>query len=150
MFQFSLQTALDVRERQEKIRMKDFADKLAIEQRIQDQIDGIQKRMAEVEQNMNSSKVRGDVRVDQFRFLTSFKDKAKLDLAEKNQQLRLAKAETKIKQEILIEASRARKMLEILKEKEMKRLREKIARRELKFMDEIAGNHFVRKGKQDS
>jgi flagellar export protein FliJ len=61
-------------------------------------------------------------------------------------QKRLATSKIKVseKQKELINAAKARKTLEILKEKEQKRFMEKITRIERKSMDEFAGNMFIR------
>ncbi|MBT7892273.1 MAG: hypothetical protein HN580_24875 [Deltaproteobacteria bacterium] len=58
-------------------------------------------------------------------------------------ELEAAKKEVFEKQQALIEASKLKKTLEILKEKNEKRYLEKISTLQRKNMDEIAGNQFV-------
>ena len=144
MFQFSLQTALDVRLRQEKIKMKDLAEKVAIEQSIKNQIDGTKNRAFQSDISLNQKKQAGSFTIQELKMQSSFKARTKLELADYYQKLELAHQAVEEKQNILIQASRARKTLEILKEKELKRFMEKIAQLERKHMDEIAGNQFQR------
>ena len=143
MFQFSLQTALNVRSRQEKIKMKELAEKLAVEQRIINQINKINNDTKIADQKLNQTKETRVFTIDQMMFLSHFKARMKIVLGQHHQQLKTAKQEVAEKQQALIEASRAKKTLEILKEKEMKKYLEKFARIERKNMDEIAGNLFI-------
>ena len=72
MFNFSLQTALTVRERKEKIRMKDLAVKLAVEQEIQNKITQLHEKINKIsadnerliEQNILSSSADQEVDVE--------------------------------------------------------------------------------------
>ncbi len=145
MFQFSLQTALDVRSRQEKIKMKDLAEKLAIEQYIIDQIDQINDNTRQADLNLNVTKQSGVFTIEQMKYLSNFKQRMKVVLADCFESLEKAKAGVVKSQQALIEASRSKKTLEILKEKEQKRFMEKITKTERRNMDEIAGNLFVQK-----
>ncbi len=145
MFRFSLQTALDVRLRQEKIKMKELAEKIAVEQSIKDEITKVQDQTGNAEHNVNSKKKEGRFTIAQLSNLTNFKEKKKLELADYSQQLELAKRKVKEKQDMLIQASKLRKTLEILRDKEKQRFLEKNAQFERKNMDEIAGNQFILK-----
>ncbi|MBU3917325.1 flagellar export protein FliJ [bacterium] len=144
MFEFSLQTALDVRSRQEKIRMKELAEKLAIEQVIVNKIEQIKKDTTLADTNMNSAKQARVLSTEQMKLLSQFKGRMEVVMGQCQENLVIAKNAVAAKQKVLIEASRAKKTLEILKEKELKRAKEKTAMFERKNMDEIAGNIFVR------
>ena len=145
MFKFSLQTALDVRSRQEKMKMKDLAEKLAVERTIVNKIDQIKSNTKKAENELDTAKESRYMTINQMIFLTGFKNRMKVVLAESYEQLQAAQKEVEEKQLALIEASKARKTIEILKEKEEKRYLEKIARIQKKNMDEIAGNLFIQK-----
>lgn len=149
MFRFSLQTALNVRSRQEKIKMKELAEKIAQQRNIDDQIFQVGENTKFAEQNLNSSKQSRFFTIDQMRFLTHFKSRMRVVLAGHYQQLETAKKEVEKKQHALIEASRKKRTLEILEEKEKKRYLEKITRMEKKNMDEIAGSLFLLKKRQE-
>ncbi|MBU2648576.1 flagellar export protein FliJ [bacterium] len=145
MFRFSLQIALDVRARQEKMKMKDLAEKLAVEQHITNQIDKIREDTQAAETGMNQAKQARIFTIRQLKSLSGFKGRMKHTLALRMKELAVAKKAVMEKQEALIEASRSKKTLEILKEKEEKRYLEKISTIERKNMDEIAGNQFAQK-----
>lgn len=142
MFKFSLETALDVRSREEKIQMKTLAEKLAAEKQIQDLIDGILSSIEKADQEMNQCKQAGTFSIQQMKYLNAYKEKAEVDLKLHYQELEAAKQEVAKQQEVLLECSKKRKTLEILKEREEKRYQEKLARLERNFMDEVAGNLF--------
>lgn len=145
MFRFSLQTALNVRARQEKMRMKDLAEKLAVEQNIINQINKIHSDTTIAEATMNRAKEARSFTIRELKSLSGFKGRMKHDLALRSQELEAAKKEVAEKQQALIEASKLKRTLEILREKEEKRYLEKISTIERKNMDEIAGNQFVQK-----
>ena len=142
MFRFSIQTALDVRLKQEKIKLKELAEKIAIEQSIKGKITEIEEQTAFAEHKMNVQKSDRLCTVTQLQCLTRFKKRKKFELADTLQQLKLAQKSVAEKQAGLIQASRARKTLEILRDKEERRFLEKCARYERKELDEIAGNQF--------
>ena len=144
MFQFSLQSALNVRSRQEKIKMKEMAEALTSEKSIVDDINHIHEETEKADFNLDEMKKSAVFDVNQVRFLFSFKQRMTVVLADCHIKLNAAREIVAEKQKELIEASKARKTLEILKEKEEKRYKEKISRMERKSMDEIAGNMFIR------
>ncbi|MCP4754223.1 MAG: flagellar export protein FliJ [Proteobacteria bacterium] len=150
MFRFSLQVALDVRSRQEKIKMKELAEKLAVEQEIRNQMDRIKEDTRQADLRSNRAKESRLFTIEQMKFLANFKSRMRVVTADCNNRLEAAKKEVKEKQLILIEASKAKKTLEILKEKENKRYLEKISAMERKNMDEIAGNQFFQKLRKSS
>ncbi len=150
IFKFSLQTALDVRLREEKIKMKELAEKLAIEQIIIKKMNTIREDTQKAELNLESRKHAGQLTIISIKALSDFKSKMTFDLADQQQQLELASEQVRLKQNLLIEASKRRKTLEILMEKEKKRVLAEIALRERKSMDEIAGNQFYQQQQSGS
>lgn len=147
MFRFSLQVALDVRSRQEKVKMKELAEALAVENSIINEINQIHLNIQQADDDLNNVKKAKILSIDQMRFLSTYKDRMKVVLSKCHQRLIKAQKKVKEQQTELIEASKARKTLEILKEKELKRFKEKISRIQQKSMDEIAGNLFIRQQK---
>ncbi len=139
MFNFSLQTALEVREREEKMRMKDLAEKLSIEREIQKKIDQDRQKISQSDQNLNEAKREGVFTIDHMRRVVQFKERKKRDIILLNQQLDSAKEEVALQQQILLEARRRKRTMEILKDREYKRYWEKLAKQEQHFMDEVAG-----------
>jgi len=142
MFHFSLQTALDVRERQEKIKMKELAETLSVEQEIQGRINYIHESLKKSETSLDRQKEEGKLDLDQMKYLFAFKSRMDIALTQLDNSMTEANAETSKRRDSLVEASRAKKTLEIIKDKEKKRTLVKIARIERMEMDEIAGNLF--------
>jgi len=62
--------------------------------------------------------------------------------------LRELEAEALKAQEELLEASKSRKTLEKLRDRDFKRYKEHISREEQKYLDEIAAGRFIRMGSQ--
>lgn len=143
MFRFSLQTALEVRERQEKVKQKDFAEAKSIEQQIQQRIDDLDLQIAKAREQLNQNKLAGIFSLDQMRFQDAFEARIESEKLIMHQRLSEARKLVDEKRELLIQASRATKTLEILREKEQKKYWEKVAREEQKQLDEIAGNAFI-------
>lgn len=142
MYHFSLQTALDVRERQEKVKMKELAETLREEQKFRDRIGNIQQNLIESERRLDQQKSEGKFNIDLLKYHFSFKTRMDLVLTDLDKSLVEAQVETSKKRNLLVEASRTKKTMEILKEKEKKRVLAKIVRMEQIEMDEIAGNFF--------
>ena len=145
MFEFSLQTALEVREREEKMRMKDLAEKLSAEQEIQRQIDQDRQKITDSDQNLNVAKREGLFTIDQMKQLVQFKDRKKRDITLLLQGLESAKQEVAFQQQLLLEARKRKKTMEILKDREQKGYWEKLAKQEQSFMDEVAGTMFFQR-----
>jgi len=123
--------------------MKDLAEKLAVEHHIQNQINQIKEDTRNAESGMNHAKQAQTFTIRQLKSLSGFKGRMKYTLALRLKELEAAKKEVFEKQQALIEASKLKKTLEILKEKNEKRYLEKISTLQRKNMDEIAGNQFV-------
>ena len=144
MFKFSLQTALDVRARQEKIRMKELSEKIAVQQSIQTEINGINSNLTTQDGQQDESKRAGRIDIMQMRMLQNFKQKSKLDLGKLGSKMEVAGQEVEEKRQNLVDASRLRKTLEILREKEQKKYNKWIAGLEQEMLDEVGGNIYFK------
>ena len=147
MFKFSLQTALDIRERLEKVKQKELAEKLAREQQVKDAIQTIHQNVQSADQGLNQSKLGKNFTIHQMKMLSNFKNRMDVKLQQHSKELDEAQKEVAKKQQKLIEASRDRKTLDILKEKEFKKKLEKQTMLDRKNMDEVALNIFMRNKK---
>lgn len=147
MFKFSLQTALDIRQRLEKVKQKELAEKLAIEQQVKDAIQTIHQNVQSADQGLNESKMGKSFTIHQMKMLSNFKNRMDVKLEQHSKELDTAQKEVSEKQQKLIEAARDRKTLEILKEKEFKKKLEKQNALDRKNMDEVALNIFMRNKK---
>lgn len=125
--------------------MKELAEKLSVQRTIQSKIDGIQTNISSQEGLQDSSKKAGRIDIMQLRMLQNFKDKSKIDLGHLGQEFTQAQNDVEDKRLKLVDASRLRKTLEILREKEVTKHNKKMADIEREMLDEVAGNMFVRK-----
>ena len=150
MFNFSLQTALEVRHRLERLKMKDLAEKLAVQQGLEQEILEIREHIADQDGHLGEHKRAGMINILEMRMLYQFKDKMNIDLGGLNGRLKQALVEVEEKRVLLVESSRQRKTLEILREKELIRYNKKIAREEMIQMDEAASNQFMQKRLQET
>ena len=140
-----MQTALDVRGKQEKVQMKEMALALAAQQEIESQIEAVDLEVQGSNQQMNQQKHQGAFTIDQFRFLDHFKQKKRLERGRFVAQHKEAVVQTETKRLALVEASKKRKTLEILRDRELTRFQAKTAKWEREFVDEVASNQFSQK-----
>ena len=143
MFRFSLQKALEVRDRVENMKMKDLAEKLAIQQEIEMSMEEIGEKKSGQDQLLNAHKKLGRIDLTEWRMLQQFKDKMQVDLNGLKIRLDQAAIEVEAKRMELVEASRQRKTLEILKDKEEARYLKKMNHLELVQADEMASNYYL-------
>lgn len=147
MARFRLQTALDVRERIEKLKQKEFAEQVQGAQKIKDKIEEIKNSIQLSFEEVNRSKQEGFT-IAQLQFYEGYKQRLQYELKISNQQLKEKNQNLERKRRELIKASQNRRALEILKDKnqeENRRLEEKKERFEL---DEIAQNIVIRNRSQ--
>ncbi|MGK0288880.1 MAG: flagellar export protein FliJ [bacterium] len=142
MYKFSLQTVLELRERQEKLKMKEFAQVIEAERQVQEKIDEIYQRLKQEDKLLNQQKIQGSFSIDYLSFASHFKKKMKDDLETWNNRLQEAKKYVEEKRQELADASKLKKALEILKEKKEKQYWQKIHKHEQVQMDEAGSNLF--------
>ncbi|MBF0278012.1 MAG: flagellar export protein FliJ [SAR324 cluster bacterium] len=142
MPKFSLQTALDVRERIEKLKQKEFAEQLQIAQEIKSRIDACDSELQQSRHEVNQMKNRGFT-IGHLQFHDQFKKRIAQQTEVLEQQLVEQNELLEVNQKNLLKATQDRRALEILKEKELTRAREKQERTERTEMDEIAQNFLL-------
>lgn len=139
MPKFRLQTALKVRERIEKLKMKELAQQLQISQNIKSQIDGIHEARASSNSSIDQSKITGFTTLH-LQLHDHYQSRLKYQLGVLERQVYEQEQVVGRKRKELVEATQKKKVLEILKEKEEKKFREEQERRERIEMDEISQN----------
>ena len=142
MPQFSLQTALEVRERLEKLKQKEFAEQLQVSQEISQKIATHQEAIQQSTDNLNQLKNQGFT-IAQLQFYERFRQRTESQVHLLETQLQEQKEVVAVKQKNLLKATQARRVLEILKAKEAQRHRQKQDRMERLEMDEIAQNFML-------
>lgn len=143
MPQFSLQTALNVRERIEKTKQKAFAEQIQVAQQLKDEMQALEARLIQSAQEENQAKMSG-FSVQQLVFHQRYRQRLKREirlLAQK--QAQHEQLLERHRQEVL-KASQDKKALEVLKEREGQRWQKKQRKLEMAEMDEIAQNMKMR------
>ena len=148
MFRFSMQTALDVRGKQEKVKMKELAEKLAVQTDLEQGIDEIDQGLIESDQHMNQAKQAGLINLSTLRQIEGYKQRMHIQRSRLEVQLSEAKGIADAKRMELIDAARKRRTLEILSEREESRFYARLERLERAFTDETATNQFVQQQRQ--
>ncbi|MGA1597738.1 MAG: flagellar export protein FliJ [bacterium] len=139
MPRFSLQTALKVRERLEKMYQKALAEELQAEQRIQRQQDLVQEAMADNLSRTNQAKQQGFT-VMELQMSQHFERRLERILEVTDEHLRRQQQVVALKRQELTRASQKKRVLEILKEKQEREHYEEMERQERASADEIAQN----------
>ena len=142
MPKFSLQTALDVRERIERLKQKEFAEQLQLAQEIQKRIADCKTEAQHSNQAVNQLKNQGFT-IALLQFHEQFRHRLDQQIGVLEQQLAEQNEVVEVKQQNLLKATQDRRVLEILKEKEEERYRKKRDRLERLEMDEIARNFVL-------
>ena len=142
MFRFSLQTVLDVRERFERIKYKEYSQELLVKQRLDSgrgaRVQAIRRAGENADQLRTTTHTALPLQLhDQFR-------RRLLDeIQVLDGQLRDQDELVDVKRKELVEARRSHRALEILREKEYKRYLSEEAKRERTVMDEVATNYHI-------
>ena len=141
MFHFRLKSVLKVRERMARIRQKEFSEVMARQQGLDAQILTHQKSLTRAS-NFTDQARRSSVTVFPLEMFNNFQRRLKGEIEWLAEQKREEAQELEAKRKALVEAKRAQRTLEILRDKEQKRYEEEMNRRERLTMDEVARNYF--------
>ncbi len=141
---FSLQAVLDLRLRDEDNAKQELADKEAELRSYQQMIDTMQSGLADFQKNEKEDRGHGRS-VQEFRHSVSWRNKLKLDLLKKAREMQDVLFDIDRARHKLIECTKKRRGLEILKEKGLEKWQKERDRRDQLFMDELAQNAFIRK-----
>ena len=142
MFRFRLESVLKVRERMARIRQKEFSEVMARQQALDAQILTHQESLARASEFTNQAR-RGNGTVFTLEMFNHFQRRLKGEIDLLAEQKREEAQELEAKRKILVEAKRAQKTLEILRDKAKQRYEQEMNRRERLTMDEVARNYFL-------
>jgi flagellar export protein FliJ len=138
---FQFETLLQVHKNKENFLKKELGDILAHKQSQQNRSDNINSSMEKNIQEINQRMVQ-DLDINTYALYNNFfygshlqKDRQKTIISEVDLRAKTKRAE-------LVEASRKRRTMEILKERYLKNHENKLAKLETEAMDEIASNHW--------
>ena len=142
MFNFSLQNVLEVRKRLERIKYKEFSGVLLERQQLSGQIEARKNRLASAAGEIDEFKLRGPSTAP-LQIHDRFRERTKNEMVLLSEQLREKEQALEVKRKELVEARRAHRTLEILRDKERDRYEVGLARQERTVMDEIATNYHL-------
>lgn len=142
MFIFRLQSVLEVREKLARLRQKEFSDVLAIRQGMEGQIEQHRGDLSHAVQYIDAIK-RTSPTAYPMELFGHYRERIEGEIALISEQMREQDQELESKRSSLVEAKRAQRTLEILREKERIRYDREQSRRERVTMDEVASNYYV-------
>ena len=140
MPRFSLETALSVRERLERLYQKALAEQLQIEKHHREIMNVMQDALEVHNKDLDEAKKNG-LTLNQLLVGGDFQQRIKNNLEIKKEQLKEQLEVVELKRNELTKATQKKRVLEILKEKEIKELKEEKERLERLEVDEIAQNY---------
>ena len=140
MPRFSLETALSVRERLEKLYQKALAEQVQIEKHHRETINIMQDALEVHNKDLDEAKKNG-VTINQLLMGGDFQMRIKNNLEIRIEQLKEQLEVVELKRHELTKATQKKRVLEILKEKEIKELKAEKDRLERMEADEIAQNY---------
>ena len=140
MSRFSLETALSVRERLEKLYQKALAEQVQIEKHHRDIIKVMDDALEVHNNDLDEAKKNG-VTLNQLLMGGDFQLRIKNNLEMRKEQLKEQLEVVELKRYELTKATQKKRVLEILKEKEIKELKLEKERLERLEADEIAQNY---------
>lgn len=142
MFRFRLESVLKVRERMARIRQKEFSEVMARQQVLDARILAHQQSLTRAADFTNQAR-RGSVTVFTLEMFNNYQRRLKGEIELLADQKREEAQELEAKRNTLVEAKRAQRTLEILREKAQRRHQQEMNRRERLIMDEVARNYFL-------
>jgi flagellar export protein FliJ len=142
MFLFRLQSVLEVRERMARLKQKEFAEVLARHQVLEAEIERNESDLARAGRYVDGVR-RASPTVLPLELFANFQRRIKGDMARIQERMREQAQELEAKRRSLVEAKRAQRSLEILRDKARVRYEEALSRRERATMDEVASNYHL-------
>ena len=140
MPRFSLETALKVRERLEKLYQKALAEQVQLEQQHRDRKKLIQEALDIHNNDLDKAKAEG-VTISQLLMGGNFQQRIKQHLELTQAQIDEQLEVVELKRHELTQATQKKRVLEILKEKEIEKFKVETERLERLEADEIAQNY---------
>lgn len=141
---FSLQAVLELRLRDEDDAKQELANKEAELRSYQELIQTMQTGLQDFQRGEKEERNHGRS-VQEFRHSVSWRNKLKLDLLKKARQMQDVVFDVDRARNNLIECTKKRRGIEILKEKGLEKWQKERDRKDQLFMDELAQNAHIRK-----
>jgi flagellar FliJ protein len=145
MFHFRLQHVLEVRERLERLKQKDYSLALLDWQSLMTGIDQRQQTIARAAEHVDSLKQTSPTTLP-LMLHGFYRKRLTAEIETLREQVREQEQVLEVKRKELVESRRARRTLEILKDKQKARYDESQKRLERVTMDEVAANYHTFRG----
>ena len=139
MPRFRLETALHVRDRLERLYQKALAEQVQVEQQYRDRKQMMEETLKIHNKDLDEAKTQG-VTINQLLMGDRFQQRIERQLGITQDQLTEQREIVELKRHELIVATQKKRVLEILKEKEIKKFKDETERLERIEADEIAQN----------
>ena len=138
---FRFETLLKVHKNRENLLQKQLGDVLAHKQKQQNRQDLLKDARKNEIKQVNQRMIK-DTSINTYTLYNKFFDGNYLQ--NNRQETIISEIDTRAdaKREELVEASRKRRTMEILKDRDLEQYRSKLAKMETQSMDEIASNHW--------
>lgn len=147
-FTFSMQTILDLRLKEEEQVLLDLADKEMELQRGKDALEHLKNQLQEYQQSQKDNRLTQSAL--SLRHSVSWRHSLKKDLLLKAQELQDIAMDISHIRARLLEATKKRKSLEILRDKQKDSWQKEFNRREQIFLDELAQNQHRSKTSEEN
>jgi len=146
-FVFTLQAILDLRLREENDAKQELADKEMELHRYQQALESMQQGLQHFQEEERIGRAQGRS-VIELRTSVSWRNKLKLDILQKAREMQDVMVDIDRARRKLIECTKKRRGLEILRENAFAAWKKERDRRDQLFMDELAQNAHIRKQRQ--
>ena len=138
---FRFETLLKVHKNRENLLQKQLGDILAHKQKQQNQQDLLKDARKNEIKQVNQRMIK-DTSINTYVLYNKFFDGNYLQNNHQETIISEIATRAETKREELVEASRKRRTMEILKDRDLERYRSKLEKMETESMDEIASNHW--------
>ncbi len=147
MFRFRLQSVLEVRERLARLRQKEFSEVLAVRHAMEAEIEGFRQGLGQAAKYVDQAR-QSTVTAHPMELYGNYRRRVTSEIGRIEEQMREQQQELQAKRNDLVEAKRAQRTLEILRDKQQARYAAEEGRKERANMDEIASNYHVFRHKE--
>ncbi len=147
-FSFSLQSILELRERDEEDAKLALAEKEGELVRCKREMEELKIDLQKFQQAQKDQRVGGQS-VQELSYSVHWRNKLKLDMVYKGQEMHEVMSDIDSARAVLIEATKKRKGMELLRDKKFEEWKKERNRKDQSFLDELATNAHIRKKRSE-
>ena len=143
MFKFALQPVLEFRQSVEERILLEFSGRARQLELEKAKVEGLREKKAQLTLRFALMQ-RGNMKVDDISYLFSYIEKIKEDEKKKLKAVQIIKGDMEEKRKELLEAVKKRKVIEVLRDRQMEEYRGNFARKERERLDAFGIDQFKR------